>query len=115
MEAYDAGFRGEVLAACDTKEERRLIALRFGVSPSWLRLIQQQRRETGQVAPKKAAPRRPKWHDWADWLVAKIKVRPDIYLRELKVELKKELGEKACLGTICAACRALELSRKKRR
>jgi len=39
----------------------------------------------------------------------------DIYLRELQAELKLERGEEACLGTICAACRALELSRKKRR
>ena len=115
MKPYDAEFRGEVLAACDTKEERRQIALRFKVSESWLRRIQQQRRETGQIAPKTAAPRQPKWHTWADWLVATIAARPDIYLRELKVELKRERGEVACLGTICAACQALEQSRKKRR
>ncbi len=112
MEPYDAKFRGEVLAACDTDEERRAIALRFGVSESWLRRIQQQRRETGQIAPKKAAPRKPKWHAWADWLIA---AQPDIYLREWQAELKRERGEEACLGTICAACRALERSRKKRR
>jgi transposase len=115
MEPYDAEFRGEVLAACDTNEERRTIALRFKVSESWLRRIQQQRRETGQIAPKKAAPRQPKWHAWADWLVAKIAARPDIYLRELQAELKSERGEMVCLATICAACRALEQSRKKRR
>ena len=115
MEPYDLAFRGEVLAACDTPEERRLIALRFNVSESWLRRIQQQRRETGQVAPKLAAPRQPKWHAWADWLIAKIASRPDIYLRELQVDLKQERGEEVCLGTICAACRALDLSRKKRR
>ena len=114
MEPYDAEFRGEVLAACDTNEERRSIALRFNVSESWVRRIQQQRRETGQVAPKKSAPRQPKWHAWAEWLVAKIAVRPDIYLRELQVELKRECGEEVCLGTICAAWRALKQSRKKR-
>ena len=114
MEPYDAEFRGEVLAACDTNEERRAIALRFKVSESWLRRIQQQRRETGQVTPKRAAPRQPKWHAWADWLVAKITAQPDIYLRELQAELKLERGEDACLGTICAACRALDRSRKKR-
>ena len=115
MKPYNAEFRGEVLAACDTNEERRAIALRFKVSESWLRRIQQQRRETGQIAPKKAAPRQPTWHAWADWLVAKIAARPDIYLRELQVELKRERGEEFCLGTICAACRALKQSRKKRR
>jgi transposase len=115
MEPYDAEFRAEVLAACDTDEERRSIALRFKVSESWLRRIVQQRRETGQVAPKKAAPRQPKWHAWADWLVEKIAARPDIYLRELQADLKRERGEVVSLGTICAACRALEQSRKKRR
>ena len=115
MKPYDAEFRGKVLAACDTNEERRSIALRFQVSESWVRRIQQQRRETGQVAAKKAAPRQPKWQAWADWLVAKIVVRPDIYLRELQAELKRERGEKACLGTICAACQSLDKSRKKRR
>jgi transposase len=53
MKPYSVEFRGEVLAACDTEEEKRLIALRFGVSESWVRRIQRQRRETGQVAPKK--------------------------------------------------------------
>ena len=115
MEPYSAEFRGEVLAACDTNEEKRLIALRFNVSDSWVRRIQQQRRETGQVAPKNAAPRQPKWHAWADWLVAKIAAQPDIYLRELQAELKRERSEEVCLGTICTACHALEQSRKKRR
>jgi len=115
MEPYDAEFRREVLAACDTDEERRAIALRFKVSESWLRRIQQQRRETGQVAPKTAAPRQPKWHAWADWLVAKIAAQPDIYLRELQADLKRERGVVVCLGTLCSACQALEQSRKKRR
>jgi len=115
MEPYDAEFRGEVLAACDTNEERRAIALRFKVSESWLRRIQQQRRETGQIAPKIAGPRQPKWRAWADWLKAKVDARPDIYLRELQDALKQELGEEVCLMTICNACRALDQSRKKRR
>jgi transposase len=115
MEAYCSELRGEVLAACDANEEKRSIAARFQVSESWVRRIQQQRRETGQVAPKTAAPRQPKWHAWSDWLIAKIAARPDIYLRELQVELKQELGQEACLMTICNACRALEQSRKKRR
>ena len=79
MEPYDAEFRGEVLAACDTNEERRAIALRFKVSESWLWRIQQQRSETGQVAAKTAARRQPTWHSWAEWLVAKIAARPDIF------------------------------------
>jgi transposase len=115
MDPYSAEFRGEVLAACDANEGTQAIALRFNVSQSWVRRIKQQRRETGQIAPRTAAPRQPKWQTWADWLVAKITSRPDIYLRELQAELKEERGEDVCLMTICNACRALEQSRKKRR
>lgn len=115
MEAYSKEFRREVLAACDAKEEIRSVALRFKVSESWVRRIRQQRRETGQIAPKTTRTRKPKWHVWADWLQAKLAARPDIYLRELQSELKKELGVKVCLQTICNACRALERTRKKRR
>ena len=115
MKAYTTELRGEVLAACDANEGTRVIAVRFDVSESWVRRVKQQRRETGQVAPKTAAPRLPKWHAWADWLVAKLTARPDSYLRELQAELKQERGEEVCLTTICNACRALEQSRKKRR
>jgi transposase len=115
MEPYSAEFRGEVLAACDANEGTHAIAVRFKVSDSWVRRIKQQRRETGQLAPRKAAPRKPKWHAWADWLLTKLAARPDIYLRELQDELKQERGEEVCLMTICTACRELKQSRKKRR
>jgi transposase len=115
MQPYSKEFRGEVLAACDAGEETGAVALRFNVSDSWVRRIKQQRRETGQVAPKTTRKKTPKWHAWADWLLAKVAARPDIYLRELQADLKRELGEKACLQTLCAACRELERTRKKRR
>lgn len=53
MKAYPKEFRGEVLAACDGGEGTHAVVMRFKVSGSWVRRIQQQRRETGQVAPKK--------------------------------------------------------------
>ncbi len=115
MEAYSKKFRSQVLAACDANEGTQAVALRFDVSESWVRRINQQRRETGQIAAKTTRDRTPKWHAWADWLVAKVDARPDIYLRELQAELKAERGEEVCLQTICNACAALEQSRKKRR
>lgn len=115
MEAYDEKFRGEVLAACDAGEATREVALRFDVSESWVRRIKQRRRESGQVAPKKAKPRTPKWRAWADWLKAKVESKPDIYLWELQAALKEERGEQAGLQTLCNACRELGLSPKKRR
>jgi transposase len=115
MEPYGTEFRGEVLVACDANEGTHTVAVRFKVSDSWVRQIKQQRRETGQIAPKKAAPRKPQWHVWGDWLLAKLAARPDIYLRELQAELKQERGIEVCLTTICNACRTLAQSRKKRR
>jgi transposase len=115
MKPIDVEVRAEVLAACDANEGTRVVALRFNVSESWVRRIKQQRRETGQVAPKLPPPQEAKWKDWADWLVAKVTARPDVYLRELQAELKADRSEEVCLMTICNACRALELSRKKRR
>lgn len=115
MQSYSKEFRSDVLAACDAGEETGAVALRFKVSDSWVRRIKQQRRETGQIAPKTTRKRTPKWHAWAEWLLGKIAARPDIYLRELQAELKRELGEKASLQTLCTACRELERSRKKRR
>jgi transposase len=115
MKAYTKEFRSEVLAACDANEGTQAVALRFGVSESWVRRINQQRRETGQIAAKITRDRVPKWQAWSEWLVAKIEAYPDIYLRELKAKLKSERGEDACLQTICNACAALEQTRKKRR
>lgn len=113
--AYSKEFRGEVLAACDANEGTQAVALRFEVSESWVRRIKQQRRETGQVAPKTTRHRIPVWHDWADWLLVKIAERPDVYLRELQSDLQAERGETVCLQTLCNACGALERTRKKRR
>jgi transposase len=112
---YSKEFRGEVLAACDANEGTRAVALRFNVSESWVRRVKQQRRETGQIAPKTTRNRTPIWQRWSGWLLAKIAERPDIYLRELQADLKAEWGEEVCLQTICNACRALERTRKKRR
>ncbi len=115
MEPYSKKFRAQVLAACDAGELTHDVALRFGVSKSWVRRIKQQRRETGQVVAKTTRNRVPKWHAWAPWLLAKIDAQPDIYLRELQAALHAELGENVCLQTICNACQALQRTRKKRR
>ena len=110
----DVEIRAEVLGACDANEGTRVIAVRFNVSESWVRRVKQQRRETGQVTPKTTTPQEPKWKDWAEWLIAKVTARPDIYLRELQSALKAERGEEVCLMTICNACRALETLAKKK-
>ena len=115
MLAYSSEFRRDVLAACDAGGGTREVAARFKVSESWVRRIKQQRRETGQVAPKTRRNRRPSWETWADWLKAALAAVPDAYLRDLKVWLKNDRGIEASAELIGAACRALKLTRKKKR
>lgn len=114
MDPYSKEFRARVLSLCDSGVGTKAVALHFKVSESWVRRIKQQRRETGQIAAKTAAARKPEWLSWADWLRDKVKSQPDIYLRELQTLLASEKDENVSLMTICNACRALGLTRKKR-
>jgi transposase len=114
MQPYSKEFRRDVLAACDAQGSTQEVALRFGVSKSWVRRIKQQRRETGQVAPKTKRNRRATWEAWAEWLRAAVAATPDAYLRELKVRLQEERGIEASEELIGRACHVLKLTRKKR-
>ena len=115
MESYSKEFRREVLAACDAGGGTRAVALRFKVSESWVRRIQQERREQGKLAPHSKRRRRKVWEPYAAWLLAKLDARPDIYLRELVAAAREELGWEVSDVTLSRACRALRRTRKKRR
>lgn len=115
MEAYSKEFRRDVLAACDAGEGTRAVALRFGVSESWVRRVKQERREQGKIAPSSKRRRRKTWEPYAAWLLAKLDELPDIYLRELVVAAQAELGWQVSDITLSRACRALRRTRKKRR
>lgn len=115
MEAYSQEFRRDVLAACDEGEGTRAVALRFKVSESWVRRIKQERREQGKLAPSRKRRRRKVWEPYAEWLLAKLAEKPDIYLRELVAAAREELGWEVSDVTLSRACRALRRTRKKRR
>jgi len=115
MRAYSKEFRRDVLAACEADGGTQEVASRFRVSMSWVRRIKQRLRETGQTAPKTTRNRRPTWEAWADWLQAAVAATPDAYLRELQARLKTERGIEASENLIGTACRALKLTRKKKR
>jgi len=114
MEAYSKEFRRDVLRACDAGGGTRAVALRFSVSESWVRRIKQERREQGKVAPSTTRRRHKVWEPYAEWLLAKLDAQPDIYLRELVVAAREELGWETSDVTISRACRALRWTRKKR-
>jgi len=115
MESYSKEFRRDVLAACDAGGRTREVALRFQVSESWVRRIKQERREHGKLAPQTTRNRRKVWEPHAEWLLAKLDQRPDIYLRELQAAAQEELGWEVSDVTLSRACRALRRTRKKRR
>ena len=115
MEAYSKEFRRDVLAASDAGEGTRSVALRFNVSESWVRRIKQERREQGKVAPLATRRRRKVWEPYAEWLLAQLDARPDVYLRELQAAAQAELGWEVSDVTLSRACRALRRTRKKRR
>ncbi|MCH2212934.1 MAG: hypothetical protein MK110_16650 [Fuerstiella sp.] len=104
-----------MVSACDAGGGTREVATRFNVSESWVRRIKQQRRETGKTAPKTTRDRTRMWVAWSSWLRDKVAKQPDIYLRELRVALKDDLNVDASQQTLCTACRALKLTRIKRR
>lgn len=115
MEAYSKEFRRDVLAACDGGGGTRAVALQFKVSESWVRRVQQERREQGKVAPLTTRNRRKSWEPYTQWLLAKLDKHPDIYLRELQAAACEELGWNVSDVTLSRACRALKRTRKKRR
>ncbi len=109
--AYSKEFRREVLAACDTGEGTRGVALRFRVSESRVRRVKQERRELGKTAPCATRQREPEWMVYREQLEQLIAERPDMTLAELKQALNTDL----CRQTLCTALHKLKLTLKKKR
>lgn len=109
MKPYSKEFRGEVLAACDKGWSTREVATYFNVSESWVRRVEQERREMNKVAPCLTRRRTPLWAPLADRICELIRQQPDLPLRELKTELGTDLS----VQTLCVALQRLRLSVKK--
>jgi transposase len=107
--SYSKERRLEVLAACDAGVGTRAVALRFGVSESWVRRVKQERRERGKVGPATKRRRVPKWAAYSGAIIASTAQRPDMTLEELQVELDTELST----STLCRALKKLRLTLKK--
>ncbi len=108
MRPYSTEFRRDVLAACDAGGATREVALKFGVSESWVRRVKQERREQGKTAPKTTRNRRKSWEPFAEWILAQLEKRPGISLRELQAAARAELDWKVSDVTLSRACRALK-------
>lgn len=112
MRAYSMDLRERVLRDSDAGMMADAVAETYHVSGSWVRLLKQRRRATGEVAPRaqRYGPRRmlePHLHT----LAALIQEQPDRTL----AELKDALGTPASLATIWRAVNHLGVTVKKNR
>lgn len=111
MRAYSADLRERVLKDCDAGLGTWEVALKYDVSPSWIRRLKQRRRETGEITPRSSRNRRQaKWLAYTDRIEATIARQPDITL----LELKEQLGEDVSIQTLSRALRQLQLTLKKK-
>jgi transposase len=111
MKPYSMDLRERILRDTDGGMQTHELAIKYAVSESWVRRLKQRRRETGEVAPRRAGYRQePKWVPHAERLKELVAQQPDATLQELR-EL---LGVSFSIHTIARALRALQLTFKKK-
>lgn len=107
MRAYSMDLRERVLYDSDAGMMADAVAEKYRVSGSWVRLLKQRRRETGEVAPRpqRYGPRR-KLAAHVHTLQALVDAQPDRTL----AELQEALGLSVSLATIWRAVKALGIT-----
>ena len=85
MRAYSMDLRERALLDSDAGMKAADVAAKYRVSGSWVRLLKQRRRETGEVAPRaQRHGRRRMLEPHLQTLAALIAEQPDRTLAELK-------------------------------
>ena len=110
MRAYSMDLRERVLRDSEAGLKAADVADRYHVSGSWVRLLKQRHRTTGEVAPRPqrhGPPRKLAAH--VHTLQALIDEQPDRTLAELQAAL----GLAVSLATIWRAVKALDITVKK--
>ncbi len=110
MRAYSMDLRERALLDSDAGMKAADVAAKYRVSGSWVRLLKQRRRETGEIAPR---PQRYGPHRMLtphlQTLAALIQEQPDRTL----AEIKDALDTPASLATIWRAVKQLGFTVKK--
>ncbi len=110
MRAYSMDLRERALFDSDAGMKAAEVAAKYRVSGSWVRLLKQRRRDTGEVAPRvQRHGRRCMLEPHLHTLAALIAAQPDRTL----AELKDALATPASVPTVWRAVRALGLTVKK--
>ena len=107
MRAYSMDLRERALLDSDAGMKAADVAAKYRVSGSWVRLLKQRRRETGEVAPRvQRHGRRPMLEPPLHTLPALIAAQPDRTL----AELKDALATPASVPTVWRAVHAIGLT-----
>lgn len=111
---YSVDLRDRVVARVEAGDSCRTVAKRFGVSVSSVVKWSQRKRQTGSVAAKPmGGARRRVLTGERDWLLWRIKEKPDQTLRGLLAELA-ERGVAVSYGAIWAFFASQGISFKKK-
>ena len=103
-------LRTRVLRDWDAGMDADAVAVKYHVSRAWVHRLQQRRRETGSIAPRKQTRwRTPLLAGHRDQLTALIAAQPDRTLSELR----EALGTSASLTTVWRAVARLGFTVKK--
>ena len=109
MQAYSMDLRQRVIGDCDAGMPTKQVALKYRVSPAWVRRLKQHRRERGDIVPRNGGGSRGYKID-REKLAELVAEQPDATL----AELRDRLGIDVTLWAICKALRELNLTFKKR-
>ena len=107
--AYSMDLRQWVVGDCDAGLGTTAVARKYAVSSVWVRRLKQQRRERGDLEPRRGGHYPRKFN--RDRLSELVADRPDATL----AELREALGVDVSLSAICVALKRLELTCKIRR
>ncbi len=112
MRAYSMDLRVRVLADLGAGANAPAVAAKYTVSESWVRRLNQTRREVGRVAPAPhAGGRTPGWGAHAEAIRAAVAAAPDATLDEYRRRFALPVSRSALARSLAA----LGLSRKKSR
>lgn len=110
MKAYSVDLRQRVLDDCDDGMGTKAVAQKYTVSPSWVRKLKKQRRDTGSIEPLTATPGpKPRLAAHDQRLRELIRANPD----RTAGEYHALLGVEVAVVTVWRAIRRLGFTHKK--
>lgn len=110
MRAYSVDLRQRVIDDCDTGVGTKAVAAKYSVSPSWVRKLKKQKRDTDSIEPVAVTPGpKPALAAHDDRLRAMVRANPD----RTAAAYRALLGVGVAVVTVWRAVRRLGFAHKK--